>query len=107
IEGLTDNFALYGLILGGEDIGYVQLVDYLDNGNRGGVGGYDEALYVGTLTINEGSTLDLNGYHLYTLEYSDLGGEVLNGEVVVLPEPFTAALAAIGLLAIVLRRRSG
>ena len=105
--GFSDNFALGGLILGGMEVGYVQLVENNDNGNRGGPGGYDEALYVRSLTINSGSTLDLNGYHLYTLEYIDNGGEVLSGQINVIPEPSTLLLLAPALLGFagVLRRK--
>ncbi|MFH1549477.1 MAG: hypothetical protein ABIH04_02850 [Planctomycetota bacterium] len=90
--GFSDNFALGGLMLGGVDVGYVQLVENNDNGNRSGPAGYDEALYLRSLTINSGSTLDLNGYHLYTLCYTDNGGTVLNGEINVIPEPSTIFL---------------
>ena len=108
VAGLIDNFALYGLTLGGEDIGYIQLVDYVDNDNRGGIGGEAEALYVKYLLINEGSTLDLNGYHLYVLDYENLGGTVLNGDIAMIPEPSTLILIGCALvgLAEALRRKT-
>jgi len=106
--GFSDNFVLGGLILGGVDVGYVQLVENRDNDNRGGPVGYDEALYLRSLTINSGSTLDLNGYHLYTLEYTNNGGTVLNGTIGVIPEPTTIILLGAGLagFAGLLRRKS-
>ena len=62
-EGFIENLALDQLIL--HDSAKLHLVDAEDNGNRAGAGGTAEALYVNTLTINAGSTLDLNGLHLY------------------------------------------
>ena len=105
--GFTDNFVLGGLTLGGADAAYLRLVNDVDNGNRGGVGGDAEALYVKKLVINEGSTLNLNGYNLYTLDYTNLGGTILDGSVVVVPEPATLALIApalIGFAGIAFRR---
>ncbi|MCK4343395.1 MAG: hypothetical protein KAY37_16910 [Phycisphaerae bacterium] len=81
-DGYIDNFALDTLTLGGVDVGMIRLVDNTDNGNRGGVGGNAEALYVDTLVLNAGAVLDLNGLHLYWYtEFIDNGGTILNGHV--------------------------
>ncbi len=61
--GLVDNFALGGLVLGGEDVGRIGLVDTFDNGHRGIAGA--ECLYVYALDIGEGSWLDVSGLLLY------------------------------------------
>jgi hypothetical protein len=62
-EGFQNNFRLSRLVLGGADVGKVQLVDLFNNGNRGGAA---EALYVVTLEVDGISTLHLNGLNLYT-----------------------------------------
>jgi hypothetical protein len=113
MEGFDNNFTLYCLTLGGEDVAFLTLIDGYDNGNRGGEGGNAEALYVQWLTINPGCTLDLNGYHLYTLHYENDGGHVEGGKVSVIgeetavPEPgtvFMMASAAVGFAGIAARR---
>jgi cysteine-rich repeat protein len=44
----------------------ISLVDEVDSGNRGGIGGGAEALYVEELVFHDGSgLLNLNGLHLY------------------------------------------
>ncbi|MCE5326656.1 MAG: PEP-CTERM sorting domain-containing protein [Planctomycetaceae bacterium] len=101
-EGFDLNFTLGTLKLGGVDTGYVQLVNSFDNqplwsGN--------EALYVNRLIVGNGSTLDLNGYHIYCYSYADLGGTVINGEVTALPEPATMVLFSTGLGVMGLLRR--
>ena len=53
---------------------YVRLVDSADNSAGSGT----EALYVNTLVVPAGTTLDLNGIHVYTRE-SQVGGTVLGG----------------------------
>ena len=58
---------------------YLQLLDSFDNEHRGGLGGTAEALYVGSLTLLAGSTLDLNGLHLYCQGLDDQGAAILNG----------------------------
>ncbi len=57
--GFHDNFAYNTLVLGSND--YVRLVDLQDNSGSGS----PEALFVNTLIVPSGSTLDLNGLHLY------------------------------------------
>ena len=79
MAGLSENYALDKLILGGTDIGQVQLVDWRDSMTGA------EALYVRDLDIGAGSYLDLNGHNLYyidstidpsaTIDYN--GGELI------------------------------
>ncbi len=57
--GFHDNFAYNTLAIGSND--YVRLVDLSDNSGSSS----PEALYVNTLIVPSGSTLDLNGLHLY------------------------------------------
>ena len=56
------NFALGALILGGSAPGHAQIVDQFDNGNRGDTG--REGLVLRSLSIAQGSTLDLAGRQL-------------------------------------------
>ncbi|MFH1417701.1 MAG: hypothetical protein ABII12_05370 [Planctomycetota bacterium] len=80
MAGYDNNFSLGKLTVGGADVGDVRLVDNIDNGNRGGVGGAAEALYVDSLVLNAGSVLDLNGLHLYwRTEFVNSGGTIING----------------------------
>jgi hypothetical protein len=60
-SGYTNNFVLPELWVTGADT-YASLVDGVNNGHRTGD---REALYVTTLQVDPGSTLDLNGLRLY------------------------------------------
>jgi hypothetical protein len=115
MEGFDVNFAVMGMTLGQYDDTYVRLVDKRNNGNRGGEAGNAEALYLRHLTIYAGSTLDLNGYHLYVEDYRyQMGSAVVNGEIeawstteIGIPEPgtiFMVATAVVGMAAARLRR---
>src|SRR5208337_540992 len=57
--GFSNNFAYGTLAVGSND--YVRLVDLQENSGSS----TPEALYVNTLIVPSGSTLDLNGLHLY------------------------------------------
>ena len=59
---------------------YVTLVDQSDN--SAGVGA--EAVYAGRLIVPSGSTLNLNGLHLYT-QTAQISGTVVGGTVALLP----------------------
>ncbi len=65
--GFTSNFAYGTLVIGSNN--YVQLVDLSKNTNSGN----PEALYVNVLVVPLGSTLDLNGLHLYANVVSNAG----------------------------------
>jgi hypothetical protein len=53
VAGFTDNFDLSTLSVGPG--AHVRLTDVVNNGNRGGVGGPSEALYVDTLSFADGA----------------------------------------------------
>lgn len=95
-SGFLSNFAIDTLILGGDNIGQVCLVDNIDN-QPGSVG--QEALYVENLVLGVGSYLDLNGINIYYCNLTDLGGIVeLNGgslNQVTVPEPSTLSILLI------------
>ena len=62
--GFVGNFHIDQLEIGPD--GHIHLVDDIDNGNRNGVGGAAEALYVDILSFaNANARLNLNGYHFY------------------------------------------
>ncbi|MDD5134580.1 MAG: hypothetical protein PHP01_04120 [Phycisphaerae bacterium] len=77
-SGFCGNFDIDTLVVGDNNNASVKLVDAFNNGNRGGVGGTPEALYVRKIVVKSGSQLDLNGLHLYCLEI-DIQGTTLNG----------------------------
>jgi hypothetical protein len=68
--GYTDNFVIDTLWIGGDTPAWVKLVDNNDN-QPGTIGA--EALYVRHLVISPGSTLDLNGFHIYAQETTNAG----------------------------------
>ena len=92
--GFSDNFVDYSLALGNNT--YVKLVNAVQN--SGGAGA--EALYTDYLNVPGGTTLDLNGLHVYT-RVANLQGTVLNGTVSVLPNggPLTEGVTAAAALA--------
>ena len=71
-SGFTDNFAYNSISLTSGT--YVELVDNVKNSSGTG----PEAVYVDTLSVPSGATLNLNGLHLYALQ-SSIKGTVTNG----------------------------
>ena len=76
--GFNDNFAYGTLALSNNT--YVQLVDNANNSSSLG----PEALYVNSLIVPSGSTLNLNGLHAYA-RAAQINGMVAGGAVSVLP----------------------
>ncbi len=76
--GFSHNFALAKLTLSNS---YVRLIDTADN--LSGTG--PEALYVGTLQVPNGLTLDLNLLHVYT-RLAQINGTITGGSLSVVPD---------------------
>jgi RHS repeat-associated protein len=95
--GYDDNFAIGSLTAAGGVT--IKLVDLADNSPGAG----PEALYVNTLIVPGGVTLDLNGLRLYARAFQG-GGQVINGTVslstdggsLVLGSPAPGTLSTIG-----------
>ena len=85
--GFVANFAYRNLTLANKT--YVQLVNDANNTDSG----VPEAVYVDTLVVPAGTTLDLNHLHLYA-RTSQIGGTILNGKVQP-PEPLPSATVSI------------
>jgi hypothetical protein len=95
----------------------VFLSDWINNGQRG-TGGKAEALYVDSLFVGLGDTLNLDGLHLYVKDYGLVvptehwtfgpgGGGSISNDAVPIPLPSTLLLLGSGLLGLAgLRRRS-
>jgi RHS repeat-associated protein len=77
--GFTNNFAYSSLALA--DGAYARLTDQADNS----VGPGSEAVYVGSISVPAGATLDLNGLHLYSRAAS-ISGQVVNGSITSIPD---------------------
>ncbi|MCK4625332.1 MAG: PEP-CTERM sorting domain-containing protein [Phycisphaerae bacterium] len=112
MAGLVENFALEGLTVGTATKGSnLTLVDASNNQQDA----LAEVLYVETLDILAGSTLDLSGLTLYYLNgeapsaYTG-DGRVFDGgtggQLIQIPEPATMVLLGIGGIGVLLRRRS-
>jgi autotransporter-associated beta strand protein len=106
-KGFSDNFNLDTLTVTGN----LELVDAVDNGNRGGFHGGQEAIYVNFLTGESGVTLDLNGLWLYVFNdgnYFALADGVYNNITVTgspVPVPGAVWLLGSGLLGLLGLRR--
>ena len=77
--GFDHNFAFYSLSLGNNT--FVKLIDNSNNTPGSGA----EAVYVSNLVTASGTTLDLNGLHLYARS-ARLNGTVIGGTVSILPD---------------------
>ena len=94
--GFNNNFNLPALTLKTGSGAYVNLVDNIDNGHRAS----PEALYVNSLIVPTGTTLNLNRLHLYTHLSGDIhqvqagegalfgGGQIINRPL----KPITAPI---------------
>jgi hypothetical protein len=76
--GFVGNFAYGKLAL--TKTTYVKLVDQTNNAAGAGI----EAVYVNTLVVPSGTTMDLNGLHLYTRTVQ-VNGQIKNGQVTQVP----------------------
>ncbi len=83
--GLSDNFAYGTLALSSNT--YVKLVDQSDNVTGSGA----EAVYAYSVVVPSGTTLDLNGLHLY-VEFEQIGGTVLHGSIGQVPRPTSLSI---------------
>jgi fibronectin-binding autotransporter adhesin len=103
MDGFDDNFALDALIVGepGRDTSaMLVLTDTFRN-----LGPEPEALYLHNLYVHKGALLDLAGLNVYYSGEFLLEGKVINGMPQYIPEPSSLALAALGALALLRRRR--
>ena len=97
-QGFVDNFSIPTLEIGAGS--HVFLEDLFDNGNRGGMGGLAEALYVENLVFQDASALlNLNGLNLYYGSLTGDLGQIINANVV--PVPPAVWLFGSGLLGLV------
>src|SRR5262249_27413377 len=78
--GFSDNFAFGTLVVGSGATNTVSLVNWADNAP----GADAEALYVNSLVVASGATLDLNGFHVYARTVQ-VNGTVL-GSVTQVPD---------------------
>lgn len=83
--GYDRNFAYESLVLSGTVS--VQLIDASDNAPGEGA----EAVYVRSISVAEGATLDLGGLNLYA-RMIEAGGTVVGGEIVETPDGGPVAL---------------
>nr|MBA3481236.1 hypothetical protein [Pirellulales bacterium] len=106
--GYQHNFALAGLTIGGDAPASLQLTDFIDNQRNGDI---NETLYVDTLIVGPGSTLDIGSLNLY-YRHAEIAGTVLSTTGALLatqvPEPAAATImfAAALTLAATTRRRT-
>ena len=93
--GFMHNFAYSTLALSNNT--YVRLVDQSDNAAGAGA----EVLYVNSLLVPAGTTLDLNGLHLY-VRAAQVSGTIVGGTVTQIPDsgPIVLATATPGSIAV-------
>ncbi len=92
---LASNFSMGALNL--DSNSFIKLIDLADNS----AGATPESLYVNSVIIPVGSTIDLNGLQVYTRALQ-LGGTALNGTINVLPDsgPLTFGVPTPGAISI-------
>ena len=86
--GFTRNFVYGALTLANNT--YLKLTDVSDNA----AGTEPEALYTNSLIVPAGSTLDLNGLHLYT-RVTQIAGTIVGGTVTQIPDSGPLTLATL------------
>jgi len=128
-HGQPRAYRVKGLVLGGKDVGLVKLVNARDNGHRDSAG--REHVFAQSLTIHDGSRLDLGGLRIYvegdvedvldgyvaacnthklfdsTLPEGDHLDAVYDPDenwTVVVPEPLSLSLVAIGGIGLACRK---
>jgi len=122
--GWTDNFALGGLVVG--DDGYFADLVLIDDEYNGFGDEWPECLFVLSLSVGEGSILDINGLWVYvdgnvlediqamidewmivdsSIEAAPTAYYDAVNDWTVIPEPATCVLLGFGLLACLARRR--
>ncbi|MDJ0928587.1 MAG: hypothetical protein QNJ73_13195 [Gammaproteobacteria bacterium] len=104
-QGFIDNFSIPELIIG--EGANVWLSDLINNGNRGGPQGQQEALYVDTLTfLDSEGILNQNGLNLYFNTLVGDAGQIIDVQVPIPPAVWLFSSGIAGLLAF-RRRRNG
>jgi len=76
--GFIHNFSYGSVVLANNT--YVKLIDQYHNSSGSG----PEALYANSLVVPAGTTLNLNGFHVYVRAFQS-GGTILNGTVTQVP----------------------
>jgi hypothetical protein len=95
--GFRHNFTLRSLIVGGAESAWLRLVDAADNQRDGFL---SEALYVDTLVVAAGSTLDLGGLNVYYRNATIEGTVIAEAGAslrAIVPEPRAFSLLAAAL----------
>ncbi len=105
-EGFNeDNFCHHSLDVGGDTFANLTLVNAFDN-QTSWTG--TDAMYVESLFVRAGSTLDLNGLNLYYINGQiDPDATILlnGGQLVQVPEPATLSMLGLGAIALLRRKR--
>ncbi len=106
MAGLTENFALEGLnVASSTGTVAIKLVDASDNSAGAG----NEALYVETLNLYAGATVETNGFNLYYLNGTIDANATVDtsggGGIYQIPEPATMSLLVLGGIGVLIRRK--
>jgi hypothetical protein len=88
ISGFTNNFAFGTLSLASTTS--IELVDQSHNSSGSGA----EAVYANSLIVPSGSTLNLNGLHLY-VQSSQVAGTIVGGSIITVSSNASTSLSAV------------